>query len=430
MDFRVSRRFVAFVLTIAIVLLAGCSGSSAPSQPPTATRLTPTATTEPIPNPTAAPTAPSQAPAATPVATSHLVTGDWRSIPDPASFRISVVERVVSLPDGFVAVGCTAVAGPECDLPAVWTSPDAVAWLGPTLLPMAGDLGETSGSAGAVAGTPTGFAVGGQVRRGDRLQAALWFSADKRSFERVADDASLADAAVVAMTTVGDRFVAVGSDAYMDYSGFRAWSSDDGRAWVTRVAAGSDAAFPNELLALESGLVAWGPTCGVCPARTAWWRSEDGLAWTATGMELSGAFAFATAVGESQRGLVAFGTTGVDPVKPAAWSLADGADRWEPVQPPAQPEGTRISHYLLVGNVAVLAATSSGDPSSPTASPTGLVWLAGPGEDWRPAIQLPGIGVIALLQDPARVDRVVVVGRPSYGDAERFLWTGTIDLAP
>ena len=185
MQFPVSGRFVAFVLTIAIVLLAGCSGSPAPSQPPTATKLTPTATTEPIPSPTAAPTAPSQAPAATPVATIHLVAGGWRSLPDPASFRISSVASVVALPDGFMAVGCTAVAGPECDLPAVWTSPDLVAWLGPTLLPMAGDLGETSGSAWAVAGTPTGFAVGGQVRRGDRLQAALWFSPDSRSFERV-----------------------------------------------------------------------------------------------------------------------------------------------------------------------------------------------------------------------------------------------------
>ena len=232
------------------------------------------------------------------------------------------------------------------------------------------------------------------------------------------------------MTTVGARFVAVGSDAYMEYFGFRAWSSDDGRAWVTRVAPVSESAFPYELLALQSGLVAWGSACGVCPTESAWWRSEDGLAWTATGNELPGYKAYATAVGESQRGLVAFGTTGVDPVKPAAWSLADGADRWEPVQPPAQPEGTFISHYLLVGDVAVLAATSSGNPLSPTASPTGLVWLAGPGEDWRPAIQLPGIQVIGLLQDPARVDRVVVVGRPSHGDPERFLWTGTVELAP
>lgn len=409
MDFPVSRRFAAFVLTTAIVVLAGCDGSPVPSSPPTVSEVTSTASTAPTPDPT-------------PVATIDLVAGGWRSLPDPASFRINVVERIVAVPDGFVAVGCTAVAGTECDLPAVWTSADAVAWSGPTLLPLARDQGETSGSAGAVAVTATGIAVGGLAKRGDRVHAALWFSPDSRSFERVADDASFADAAVVAMTTAGNRLVAVGAGAYMEYAGFLAWSSDDGRAWVTRVAAGSDAAFPNELLALESGLVAWGPTCGVCPARTAWWRSEDGLAWTATGMELSGAFAYATAVGESQRGLVAFGATGVDPVKPAAWSLADGADRWEPIQPPAQPEGTPISHYLLVGNVAVLAATSSRNPSSPT----GLVWLAGPGgEDWRPAIQ-----VIGLLQDPARVDRVVVVGRPSYGDAERFLWTGTVDLAP
>jgi hypothetical protein len=363
------------------------------------------------------------------VATIDLVAvGDWRSVPDPASFGISIVEHVVAVPDGFVAVGCTAVAGPECDLPALWTSPDAVAWTGPTLLPIARDLGEASGSAVAVAVTPTGLTVGGHVRRGDRLTAALWFSPDRQSFERVADDASFADATVVAMTTAGDRYVAVGAGAFMEYAGFLAWWSDDGRDWVNATPASTepDVAYPHAVLALESGLVAWGPTCSVCPARTAWWRSEDGLAWTATGMELSGAFAYATAVGESQRGLVAFGTTGVDPVKPAAWSLANDADRWEPVQPPAQPEGTPIEHYLLVEDVAVLAATSTRNPSNPT----GLVWLSGPGDaGWRP-VQLPGIEVIGLFPDPDRVDGVIVVGRSWDFQSERFLWTGTVDLAP
>lgn len=339
-----------------------------------------------------------------------------------------MVEQVIAVPGGYVAAGCASVSGPECGLPAVWTSADAVAWSGPTFLPVADDQGETYGVARAAAMTPTGLAVGGLVRRGERTYAALWFSPDSRAFERVVDDASFPDAAVVAMTAVGDQFVAVGAEAYMEYVGFRAWSSDDGRAWVATVSAGSDPAFPVGLLALERGLVAWGPTCGVCAPETAWWRSADGLAWTASGTELgSGRFAHATAVGESSTGLVAFGTTGVDPVKPAAWSLGNGADRWEQAQPPAQPEGTYVEHYLLVGDVAVLATTSARNPSSPT----GLVWRSVPAsESWRPEIELPGVEVIALLQDAARVDRLVVVAQPPNGDSERFLWTGTVDLAP
>lgn len=367
-------------------------------------------------------------PIPTPVATIKLAAvGGWRAAPDPDSFRVSTVEQVIAVPGGFVAAGCASVSGPECGLPAVWTSADAITWSGPTFLPVADDQGETYGVARAAAMTPTGLAVGGLVRRGERTYAALWFSPDSRAFERVADDASFSDAAVFAMATVGDRFVAVGADAYMEYVGFRAWSSDDGRVWVSTVSTGSDVAFPLGLLALEGGLVAWGPTCGVCPPETAWWRSEDGLAWTASGTELgSGRFAYATAVGEGPTGLVAFGTTGVDPVKPAAWSLGNGADRWEEVQPPAQPEGTYVRQYLLVGDVAVLATTSARNASSPT----GLVWLSGPGdESWRPEIELPGVVVIALLQDPAGVDRFVVVGRPPDGDSERFLWTGTVDLA-
>ena len=354
--------------------------------------------------------------------------GGWRTTPDPAGFRISQVKQVITVPGGFVAVGCTSPSGPECGLPAVWTSADAIAWSGPTFLPVTDDQGETYGVARAAALTPTGLAVGGLVKRGERAYAALWFSPDSRSFERVADDASFSDAAVVAMTTVGDRFVAVGSGAYMEYFGFRAWSSDDGRAWVATAlaTAESDEASPVGLLALESGLVAWGPTCSVCPPETAWWRSEDGLAWTASGTELgSGSFDWAAAVGEGPTGLVAFGTTGVDPPKPAAWSLDNGADRWGPLEPPAQPEGTPIRHYLLIGDVAVLAATSSRNPSKPT----GLAWLSGPGDEtWRPEIELPGAEIVTLLHDPARVDRFMVVARSPQGESERFLWTGTVDL--
>lgn len=397
-----------------VILLVVAAGSTAACGAPPAPTFLPR---------TSVPTAPTRSAALTDL----VAVGGWRALPDPASFQISAVEEVIVVPGGFVAAGCAAVSGPDCGVPAVWTSADGVAWSGPTLLPLAGDRGETYGVARAAAMTPMGLAVGGLVRRGDRIHAALWFSPDSRSFERVPDDGSFPDAAVVAMAIAGDRFVAVGSGAYSEYAGFRAWSSEDGRAWGTTVASGSDAAWPADTLALKSGLVAWGPTCTVCPPETAWWRSEDGLAWTASGTELgSGRFAYATAVGESSTGLVAFGTTGVDPVKPAAWSLGNGADRWEQVQPPAQPEGTPVRHYLLVGDVAVLGATSSRNPSSPT----GIVWLSGPGdESWRPEIELPGVEIIALLQDPARVDGFVVVGRPPDEDSERFLWTGTVDLA-
>jgi len=357
--------------------------------------------------------------------------GGWRTTPDPAGFRISQVEQVITVPGGFVAVGCTSPSGPECGLPAVWTSADAVAWSGPNVLPAFEDRSETFGVALTAAILPTGLAVGGFVTIGDRPHAAFWFSPDNRIFERVADDASFPDAAVLEMTTAGDRFVAGGSDAYMEFSGFRAWSSDDGRAWVaagSTVSAETDGAFPVGLLALKSGLVAWGPTCGVCPPETAWWHSDDGLAWTATGLELgSRRFAYATAVGEGSGGLAAFGTTGVDPALPAAWMLDDGSERSEPTEPPAQPEGTPIRHYLLVDDAVVLAATSSRNPSNPI----GLIWLFGEAdESWCPAIELPGAEVIALLRDPVRVDSFVVVGRSPDGDSERFLWTGTVDLTP
>jgi hypothetical protein len=378
------------------------------------------------PTPSAAASEPSTEPPLTPVATARLVgIGGWRALPDPEVFQGGLVEGIVAAPGGYVAVGCQANSGIECEIPAIWTSEDSVVWSAAAALPVLS--GETNGVARAAAQTPAGLVVGGLALVDDRPHATLWFSTDSRSFERVAENPSFADAAVVALTTASDRFVAVGAGAYGELAGFRAWSSDAGRMWVDASPDGSDESFPVGLLALENRLIAWGPTCGVCVTKTAWWRSDDGLAWTATGNELGTAgFINVTAVVESDEGLLAFGTTGGGnhPVEPAAWSLAIGADRWEPVLPPAQPEGTVVRHYLRVGSGAVLAGTSS------AAQMTGLVWTSGPGDTgFRPTLQLPGVEVIGLARDPAQLDRVNVVGRSSDG-GRIVLWTGMLDWAP
>jgi hypothetical protein len=405
-----------------LMFTTGCVSAPATSPSPS---VAVQATGSPAPAPTASPE-PSRTPL---VAIDPSGTGDWRMVPDPIGLGTSTVQRIVAVPDGFVALGCTAFPGIECDAPALWTSVDALTWSEPILLPTL--PGEIRAQALAAAVTRAGLAVGGLVERTDRVHAALWFSSDGRSFERVADGASLADAAVFNLTSVDDRFVAVGARAPYggEFFGFRAWSSDDGRTWVDRTPAEPGEAGGGGLLAVEDGLVAWGLTCTVCVPETAWWRSRDGLTWTATGREIAQAGARVTTVGVNEGGLIAFGTIGGgdEPLLPAAWSRGTGADRWEPAQTPTQPEGMSVARYLLVGHGAALAGQTSVEDQ-----PVGLIWLTGPGEDtWRPPVQLPGLWVTALLQDPAQLDRLVVVGSSPEGDRQRIvLWTGTVDWVP
>jgi hypothetical protein len=264
------------------------------------------------------------------------------------------------------------------------------------------------------------------------VHAALWFSPDGRSFERVAHMRSFANATVTAMTSLGDRFVAVGAGANPTaFFGFRAWSSDDGRTWVDRTSVDLGEAFPLGLLTIEGGFVAWGPTCiHLCVSETAWWRSRDGLTWSATGDELAQAGANVTTVGTIDGGLVAFGATGDgdELVLPAAWSQATGAHRWKSAQPPHAPAEAVVADYLRVGHGAALAGHAFVADEW-----VSLVWLAGPGEDlWRPPIQIPGSSVIALLQDPAQLDRLVVaVASWTESDRHRVaIWTGMVDWSP
>lgn len=126
-------------------------------------------------------------------------------------------------------------------------------------------------------------------------------------------------------------------------------------------------------------------------------------------------------------GLVAFGAVGVDPAIPAAWFLANGAVAWQADEPPPQPERTTVSTHLLVGHGTLLAGTSHAADS-----PTGLVWLRGPGDAaWRPPLRAPGVSVMTALQNPHRPAELIVVGLVDReGRQAVVLWGGSVDWAP
>jgi hypothetical protein len=195
----------------------------------------------------------------------------------PPALRAATIEDVVAVDTGFIAVGCIGTIA-TCDAPAIWTSGDGLAWSSPIELPVRpGEIPRPANSAAVLAGT---VVVGGAVGTGDRINAALWVAADGGAFERIPDLASSADASVRILRRVDSGLVALGSQAYMEYSGFRAWYSSDGRSWAPAAPESSDEPTPYGVVLADDGIVAWGPTCGVCPPETAFWRSAVGETWT------------------------------------------------------------------------------------------------------------------------------------------------------
>jgi hypothetical protein len=407
------RTHIAALAMISVLALACASPSVPGSAPVPSSALSGPSTSAPTDEPT--PTLqPDQ-------------TFDWRPIGEPVAFRGASV-RFVAVGSGFVAVGC--VLGLEiCDAPAIWTSLDGRDWSGPTELPLL--PGELPGPATAAVAWQSGLVVAGHVGRGDRFHVALWFAPDGQTFERVPDDASFADASIVEVLELNGSLVAVGSGLQLHYSGFKAWRSEDGFTWTytDEGATGEGATgdyVPSGAVGIEGGVVAWG-ACSICVPETAFWRSVDGITWTGARRELEGEFAHATALGVTHAGLVAFGTTGVDPTSPTAWSLPNGAGAWQADDPPPQPERTTITTHVLVGHGAVLAGTSHASDSQ-----TGLIWLRGPDDvAWREPITAPGVSVVTLLQDPDRPADIILVGQVDRNGRQVLaVWSGSVDWAP
>lgn len=370
---------------------------------------------------------PPESASAPPPPTDILAPPGWRSLGTPEVLEAGIVRAIASTLTGFVAVGCSGAARAvaECSAPAVWTSVDGVAWTPPIDLPLL--PGELPRVATAALATDGGVIVAGEVGRGDRIHVAVWLASDGRTFERAPDGVSFVDASIGNLVDLNGSLVAVGSGAYTHYSGFKAWRSEDGITWTPTANGATDDYAPGGVVGIEGGVVAWGDTCSVCVPETAIWRSADGITWTGARRELEGEFAHATALSVTHAGLAAFGTTGVDPASPAAWSLPNGASAWQAGVPPPQPERTTIRTHLLVGHGDVLVGTSySGD------SPTALIWLRGPDDvAWPQPIAAPGVSVVTVLQHPDRPAELILVGEVDRNGRQVLaLWSGSVDWAP
>lgn len=412
---------LAVVLAIAVAP-AACSQVPIVTPPP-ATPVRPTPTpTDGVPTPT--PPSPTETPRPGGLA-------EWRQLPPQDSLADARFVSADWIGDRFLGMGCVAPSADGCVQPAIWESADGLDWQ--RSAPVFLDPELSGGTVVAAASSRIGTVAAGNVTDGDKIHASIWLrGAD--GWAQVTPQ-SAADATVTSLLATDGRVVAVGSGAFTHFSGFRGWWSADGTTWSAAPSGGDESGgYPSDLLPVEGGLLAWGTSCGdVCPVLpSSWWLTTDGAAWQGVGPPPGLADGNVTAIGPTNAGYAAFGTTGSgdQPVVPAAWVADETAAQWRSVDPPPQPDATTVTHHLLIGHGEGVAG--SAPPGLGREQLQGLVWLRGPGETaWRALVDLPDVDVIALLQVPDQPNRIVVIGRTFEGLEERVvIWTGLVDWAP
>jgi hypothetical protein len=319
------------------------------------------------------------------------------------------IEAVTAGGPGFVAVGRGCIGNtPSCEA-IVWTSADGRSWVRApgsdatnigSAFPMSGP---EIGMFDVAAGSPGIVAIGYAAR--PDMQATVWFSPDGTSWERL-PLGGVASTRVHAVAWDGREFVVVGEDrtnpprTAQEIVKARAkaavWTSADGRTW-SRVPHTADLDVGGfidtmedpgsggmaDVVAGPGGLVAVGSTCSSTPVgaqahcEPAAWTSANGSAWTrSAGMPaLAGVL---NAVAASGSGYVAVGAQTCDPGTSApvgcpALVLTSPDGRTWSQQPFAQPGS--LETVSAIGGRFV--ATTHDGPRT--------VWVSGDGTSWAPA---------------------------------------------
>jgi hypothetical protein len=415
---RVARVIVALAIGLGVAACGSSQGLTPTPPPSSEPRASPVASASIVPLPS-------------PVATPAPGLLNWQQMPAADALRNAHFISVARVGDRYLGLGC--VTGQEgCVQPAIWESPDGLDWqmAEPMFLPP----NSSGGTVVAVASSAMGTVAAGNVQDGDKTQASFWLrGAD--GWAQVTPQ-SAGDATIHALLATDRRAFAVGSGAFSEASGFRAWWSPDGTTWQAATSPPDElGGYATGLLPMGDRLLAWGPSCGgVCVPTTAWWATVDGTAWQAVDPPrgLKGA-SLELIAPTGDGGFEAFGSVGGGdvPVRPTAWVADTTASEWKTVRPPPESDAVGLAGYLRVGGGSVLAGQGGG--------PTGLagyVWLRGPGDDtWRAPLQLTlpdgDVGIIALLQHPQQADRIIVIGRTFEGLRERLvIWTGLVNWSP
>jgi hypothetical protein len=352
-------------------------------------------------------------------------------VPPAPTLEEGHLVRVVALSDGYAAVGCRWAKPPgegeTCAGPAVWLSPDALRWGDRIDLALA--PGEESGIASDVDVGPGGYVVGGHTQRGAESRAAIWHSSDGTQFNRVGGGDAFERTAVTAITVWGSTWSAIGSGAFLEAAGFRSWSSADGQSWTAGADDNEAEAFPFAVLVSDTGLLAFGPSCGVCVPETHWWSSADGVTWSADGSAPGLDRVALQAATHTPNGLVAAGSAQDEAGEAmgGVWQRPLGADAWSPAPAPVLPAGASLGALISIGDGLLGAATVS----RRTQFSTLLMTKPPDQERWLPVAEFSDHHLVDLVQDRQEPRRVFAIGHSGVDGAGPVVtWVGGVDWAP
>lgn len=215
----------------------------------------------------------------------------WRAAPNQGSFQGRVMVDVAELPgEGWVAVGTTVTPSTFVGF-ETWLSRDGLAWeLVASMEPNAVVGGVAAFAGGMIAWGTDCLDVCGHPTR-----AILWTSGDGRTWTRVPEQLSLANAVVDSVIPTSGGALAVGSVYDQDALGRGAvWVTTDGSSWEQALLPGAAGHQSYRVVEAADGIVVIGAMNIGNGSTWRAWHAPDGMSWSpvpgsdvaAEGMEL------------------------------------------------------------------------------------------------------------------------------------------------
>jgi hypothetical protein len=191
------------------------------------------------------------------------------------------MDAVAAFPDGVVAVGLQNVDG-DAD-GAVWLSPDGLRWS--RVAHVESVFGGTGNQAiQAVTAVDGGLVAVGVDNAEGSLDGAVWWSSDGQAWQRIQDDDALGgpgDQIMMSVCAVPDGVVAVGVEtgsAESEELRAAVWWSEDGRTWE-RIRDATLDAESTAAYSVECSELIWMAGVAFGAATVVLWSSPDGRVW-------------------------------------------------------------------------------------------------------------------------------------------------------